>query len=860
MSLSVCFPDLHAQGKISDSRFEEWRPRYEGLVAEYERLHGRAAAESMATERVLELMESAALEKKRQSLLQVQAQQRVLANMREDADEDGIFNTNRVAQFFVEMDNHRRAVSQQAKQMIGAILEKHRRNLRGKVRDLADLDNMRREVFGEDTGNATAKEFARAWKETAEWLRSRFNAAGGHIAKLDSWAFPQRHDMRQIREVGQQEWIDYLLRGGPDGRGMLNREAMIDRETGLPMTDAKLELDILPAMYAAITSDGWTRNTPGTYRVGAKGNQRAEHRVLHFRDADTWQAYADRFGGGTNVFDAMISHIESMALDIAAMERMGPNPNATLRFMQDSVEENRQMALARGWRPKASKAQQLTNADMGQVAMDDAKAARANMQNLFDTFTGEANKPVRKRLAMGFSIYRSQQTAAKLGGAVLSVGGDFGLMKLNAQYNGIPARKVMTRYLALMNPANAADRAQAARHVLMFDQWSDSHAAQWRTLGEELAHEGARNVASGVLRLSGLTAHTDMARTAFAMEMTSHITHMRDRSFGQLDGATQRLLQRYDIGEAEWDRLRAIQPESYKETDWLYPQTVAASGEQRLADNYMRMLTAEADFAVPVPDLRTRALIGRARKGTWAGEVIRSTFLFKGFPLTVMNLHGRRMLDEGASRGQVAGMAAQALIWRYGLKLALYTTLGGALSLQVKELARGKDPMAMDNKRFWTAALVQGGGVGIIGDFLFTDTNRFGGSSAETFVGPTGQVFDNLKAMTWDNVANRFDDDPNNDDYWKRALSRTVMSETPGMSLWYSRLLIERTLRDIMEEWAYGDGYDRRLRDLERYAEDRGTSYWAPPGGGFDWRAPNFGNALGQSEDSAIEDVQLPSD
>src|SRR4051812_29297880 len=74
MSLGTCLTDLHARGVISDARMERLRPIYEGLVAQYERTYGRAAAESMATEKALDLAESDALQRKRQVLLQAQAQ------------------------------------------------------------------------------------------------------------------------------------------------------------------------------------------------------------------------------------------------------------------------------------------------------------------------------------------------------------------------------------------------------------------------------------------------------------------------------------------------------------------------------------------------------------------------------------------------------------------------------------------------------------------------------------------------------------------------------------------------------------------------------------------------------------------
>lgn len=837
MTVGRCLVDLRDKKLISESAFERLRPVYDELVLQYQRRYDRATAETMATEKALQMAEADTGQRKRQVLLQAQKQGEWAGRMQQLLP-SGMRRVRIAAEeFMVALDGHREAIRQQSLQMISALLQQQRKTLLGNARVPAELIDLRREVFGQDSGNAGARAIADSWRQTVEMLRSRFNAAGGRIAKMDGWHVPQRHDMALVRDAGFDSWRSFVA-------PLLDRQRMIDYDTGEPFNDGKLEVLLLD-MWNAISSDGWTRNSPGTIFAGATANQRSSHRVLHFDGPDAWEAYAAKFGGGGSIVDAMTSHIEGMARDIAAMEMMGPNPSATLRYMQDWLEKE-------GHNP------QMTG-DEASRAQDQASAAGGAIGRLFDEYSGKANVPESRRMALGFSAFRSQQTAAKLGSALLSVGGDFGLMVHNAGYNGIPASKVLARYLAMINPRITADRAQAARHVLMSEQWADGHAAMWRTVGEELTSERARLLASGVLRASGLIHHTDVARQAFATEMAAHLTHMRERSFGQLDPAFRRALQRYDIEEGQWDLLRATTPDSYRETDWIYPETVAKGGNQAIADNFMRMLATEANFAVPVPDIRTRSLISSyAPKGRLGGEIIRSAFLFKGFPLSVLNMHGRRMLDEGASRGQVGMFVTTQLAMRYGLTLALLTSIGGALSIQVKELSRGRDPRPMDDGKFWQAALLQGGGLGIVGDLLFAGENRFGGGVAETALGPGAQTVDTALELI-KTPLRLLDDDEGNDDQWKRALAKGVMSETPGMSLWYTRGLMERTLGDLLNEWAYGDDYGARLRRLDGYAEDLGTGYFTPPGEGMmPSRMPDFANALGDMGEPE-ESFELPN-
>jgi hypothetical protein len=75
--------------------------------------------------------------------------------------------------------------------------------------------------------------------------------------------------------------------------------------------------------------------------------------------------------------------------------------------------------------------------------------------------------------------------------------------------------------------------------------------------------------------------------------------------------------------------------------------------------------------------------------------------------------------------------------------LILATTLGGFASLQAKQIAKGRTPRPLDEDghvdKVWLAAMLQGGGLGIYGDFLFGEANRNGlGFSVGSMAGPGG--------------------------------------------------------------------------------------------------------------------------
>lgn len=84
----------------------------------------------------------------------------------------------------------------------------------------------------------------------------------------------------------------------------------------------------------------------------------------------------------------------------------------------------------------------------------------------------------------------------------------------------------------------------------------------------------------------------------------------------------------------------------------------------------------------------------------------------------------------------------------------------GAVAMHAKDIASGREPRDMGGPddletmgKFWRAALVQGGGLGIMGDFFFADQNRFGRGATETFMGgPTFQIVDDFTRLTVGNA------------------------------------------------------------------------------------------------------------
>lgn len=818
MSLDRCFVELELGGKIDAPRSKEARELYEELKRFYGRTMDAETAAAMASKETVTRLEAAAAHKKRNLLRQAAAQKGAIAKIRAyGGGGDGPMDPRAAAALFDRdpraghndnVETRRKAIKSRAHGMMDELLYQHRTTVSGKVRNRAQLGDIVRELFKPgSSGSAAARELADAWSKAAEYLRSRYNAAGGQIGKLEDWGLPQSHNSRAVRAAGFTAWRDELL-GGPGRPGLLDRGKMIDRRTGQPFTDEALET-ALRDVFETIRTDGWAAIKPGAAGGKMLANQRAEHRFLHFRDADAWLAYNAKFGDN-DPFSAMMGHVEGMSRDIALMEILGPNPAATVRWLKDTLQ----------------KAAAEVGDDKGKAASA-AKAGAHQVEQLYGEITGALRRPVSDRIALGFSAFRSVQTAAKLGSATLSAITDVAFGAVTRGFNGLPVRKMLTNYVKQLNPASAEDRKFAVRAGLIAEEWAHLTASQQRFLGEELTGEWARRLAGGVLKASGLNAWTQAGRWAFGMEFLGHLTDQLPKRFDQLDGRLAGQLKANGIGADAWEIIRKSPLEQHKGAEWLLPKNIA---DQAIGDRLMGMILNEADFAVPVPDLRTRAMLnGLAPRGTVPGEIVRSALQFKTFGISVMLTHGRRMIENGPGVGAM-----------YAASLFVSMTVMGALALQLKEIARGKDPREATGENwteFWGAAMLQGGGFAIFGDFLGQAENRFGGGFASTLAGPSVQTAQNVADLT---LGNTFAAVRGDETQVGRDLIKVLKQETPGGSLWYARLAFERLVLDQLQAEIDPD-YRASFRRMRQMADERGQEFFWEPGELAPERAPALG-------------------
>lgn len=819
MSFKDCIDEALAAGELGNEEAAR-------LTREFDRLRRKFAAGSEVTadaeaKRALADMLKAETEhQRRKAKLSLSSIKRIAADINSHRDASGKPNVNAAVLDLLEhygtakfdsVEGRRRALIGMAHARMEQLLYDFRRGAGGG--DLARwnparLENVVREAFGEATGDVAARGLAKTWGDTAEWLRRRFNAAGGAIGKLENWGLPQHHDARALIKAGREKWKT-------DIAPLLAPERMRHPLSEQPIDAAELG-EVLDDIFDTITTDGWNKREPSrqTFGKGALANQRAEHRFLIFKDPQAWLAYQRDYGGGGDAFAAMMGHINMLSRDIAAMEVLGPNPSGTVEWLKQAVAKN----AAGGAQGKS----------------DGAAQTIRRLDVVWGSIRGSLETPVNSRWGGYAAAARNLITASVLGSAAISSISDIGTTLIARKFAGINARGLLPEMVKAFTPAT---RREAVAAGLILDNAMHVFHAQARYVGTLDGPAWSSFVADRVLTYSGLTPWTQAGRHAFGLAFMRTAAEQAGTAWDNLPGPLQRTFERHGLKPADWDKMRRMPLHDIgKGVKIMRPNEIAERIDEKLGERYLAMILDETEYAIPSGSHRSRtAILDQNRPGTFMGEIVRSMAQFKSFSAVLVFLHGRRIHQEIAGGNRRRGAA-------YAGSLLISTTIFGALALQLKQIVAGRDPRDMSEKEFWQASILQGGGLGIFGDFMFADVNRYGSGLGATLTGPLIERIDNLRNLTIGNMAELA---AGKETQIGKELVRFARGNVPGGNIWYMRLAWERLVLDQLQYLADPEANKAFKRQQQNWKKNTGQEFFWAPGETAPSRAPNIGAAFG---------------
>jgi hypothetical protein len=730
-----------------------------------------------------------------------------------------------------------------------AEIQKNRPDLVKAMRDQRlDADVMREMVeLRKDgkpgiTGNKDAQYLAKVFATYAELARTDLNKLGASVGKLEGWAGAQTHDDVKMIRAGKDAWIASVL-------------PKLDTARTFPDAASGDEIvEILGGVYDTIITGFPNQATPAErgQRVNPANlaKRLGKSRVLHFRDAETALAYRDEFGQG-NTVSGIIGHLRNSARVAANMEVLGPNPEVMLRSIIDGQKRRIKEDAKLSPSEKQKQIQQL-----------DAEG----IQHALGVATGLVSRPVGVTAAKIGSDIRAVQSMAKLGGALLSSVSDTVTAGIASQFRGSGFFKGFTQQISgMMHGRGKGEQAEIAYLIGEgFDGLIGHIVSPAAAVDGPVGH--LSKLQETFFRFNGLSWWTDVQRATAGRMIAAEMGMRAKSAYADLPANYRHVLGLHGITEAKWgvirkagareidgksfvtpdrvrdmadadiemlvaDRLAAARkasrvdeaksPETKAKREADYAERRASiidDGRRDMELSLLRFFADETSYGVIEVDNRSRRTMTLGqRPGTFAGEGMRFIAQFKGFPMAFAQRVGGRAIF-----GQMDGPKSLSYWGHMGTILA-GMTMAGYAAMTMKDIARGYwPPRDPSNPETIIAAFVQGGAVGIYGDFLFSRVNRFGGGIAETALGPgIGSVFDFIDLIAKARDAGLSADEEVRAADWLNY----ALQNTPFVNLFYTRPALDYLFINSMRE-AASPGYLKRTE--KRRKTDYGQESFIP--------------------------------
>lgn len=713
------------------------------------------------------------------------------------------------------------------------------------VREVARLNGAKDIAASTDR---SIQDAAHAIRNAVARARDAQNEAGAWIRELDGYVARQSHDPVKVsggffkgarrlpgadtrRLSAQDGWVGYIHERldprsfDPAYEEQARRAARIaegedaeavDPEGLAQMTDGELERQYLAGIWEDIVAgrhdaedgaftdlDGY-RPPPGKARAASRG------RVLHFKSADDWFDYNERFGRGS-LMEAVLGQVRRGARNAALMRAWGPSPRASFDAHLEA-------------------AQKRLKGKPGQTTIAEKLRSRMLLAE-FEQLDGTADAPESVRLAAISRGVRSWQQLAKLGGVTISAQTDTAFAANALSRAGV---SYLDGYSHIYKSVLGLE-GEAARGVA-----DDLSVASLVMAGDVSGRFNALDGANGVMsRMLGVFYRANLfqfwnekVRRGAGVAMARNLGRKAQTAFADLDAPTRGALERYGINKATWnlirknaqeveeigavitedaalnvDRKAAARALGYQPGKNGYSEFQMNRAARDLQNRLRAYFLDQADNAMTEPRARERAMLrAGTQSGTFAGTAVELIMQFKSFPLTVIT----RQINP-ARRG-VGGQSPAAAM----AHLMLASTVLGFVALQAKNILRLQKPQPLTddegnpNTALIMASFLQGGGAGIYGDLLMADYNRFGQGWIETLSGPSiGTMGDVLQLYSMLL-------DPEDRDQADSQAIRLLANNTPFANLFYVRPALNYLLLWRMQEAAspgYLERYERRLEE-----------------------------------------------
>ena len=656
------------------------------------------------------------------------------------------------------------------------------------------------------TENETAKKIAEVLKDLWTRMLARENKAGAFKAEAPFYVDRQTHDADRIRRLGG-------IGAGPEvkRRSYQAWKAIVEGKLDPVWTfrgeDPELFLQrVHDALYSGIhfsAPEEGVEIPPGVFESHAARVSR--ERILWFKTANDAFEYNQQVGV-RDLKSQVFADILFRARSIGLMEELGPNPEATFNTLKLHAGD-----IAR----KSGSLKDIKSLEDWRI---DA---------LWNLVTGKADIPKSFTLAkvtaalgalavlprMGKVLISSLPDQIFMGSEMLHQGFSM-LDKLVAHWKSIfGTSKEMRETLYLMGVGLEGIIGDvASRYTAMTTVTGRLH---WAT--------------QKLFKYNGMNMWTDFHKSAMAEMMSAHLGLYADSTWNNVPEDLRHLLNQYAIGEPEWEIIRKT-AWTRKGRKYISPEKVE---DREIQTSLRAYFIDRVDTAIPTPDAGVRIYQtgGGLQVGTPAGDAARLIMRLKAFPITVLTrVLAREIYGRGNRSFREFLLHDHRGKWRVA-QLIFLTTLAGYLSGAIKDILSGRTPKKIVqedrdgnlkiNHKVILAAMAQGGGVGIMGDYLFAEYDREYRTILSAVAGPTFAQLDPLAEIYGHYRTGILEADV---ERLKKGGVRTVkfaQDNFPFINMFYTKPILDYFVLWNLQEWLSPGSMERRIRAIEKEGYQR---------------------------------------
>lgn len=692
------------------------------------------------------------------------------------------------------------------------------------------------------TRNKAALEIAKVLHTWDKVKVNALNGEGAFISDYLGWMASTSHDPDRLRKAANQRAFR---------RGFTEEDRQAWASFTLPLIDAKRTFGTtedadkkLAEMWGGLIDGSHMQYvSPVEGQIFPNMARRlSAERQIHFKDADAWLKYNERFGRHSPT-ETWLHGMSYSADRYGLMRLFGSRPKEGFENYLAYLKNNLRGTEARE--------------ELNRWAPDDPGAGGA-LRNRFAVVSGEANIPVASIWSGVVNGVMAVQRLAKLGLT------PFAMLQDNVTISRELARQgigYMERNSGLFSDyfqgLEGSEKQQVAEllHTGIMERIHNQTARF--DIGEATQGRVAGSLAKleqWFFEVTGITPMTANKRAGAERMMARHLGMQQGKDFAALGPEETRMLQGFGVGDKEWKLLgttpwNTIEGQTYLTPDvalrlsddaveaYLKDRSLTGSAEAAanaspiagitaptVVDKARRDLAAKlwsyfaerGQYAVIEVGAKERAMLYQGtRPGTPLNLALRLLMQFKQFPTAmVTKAWGADVYGGAKGLGRVAGLA----------ELFVASTVFGAIANLLNPLAKGQNPLTQWEQQPAQAlisAFNRGGAGSIYGDLLMGEWSRFGLSAVATLLGPSlGQVDKFFELFT----------DMTHPTKWKGSSAalalRSVRENLPFANMIYTKAAVDYLIYYRLMEWL-NPGYLERME--QTMSQKQGTEFWLRP-------------------------------